>query len=113
MGNIGSHVTLPLGYENIKFEQPLDDSGRSNIISMLSRRQVVAAPFLSLSSRAATSKTNVVMFMTDDHGAWANGCYRCSEILNSQYQSPNFFPITFREQGWNLRLRDQTLPGAH
>jgi choline-sulfatase len=73
--------TLPLACPRTSSEQPLDDSGRSNIVSMLSRRQVVAAPFLSFPSRAATSKTNVVMFMTDDHGAWANGCYGCPEIL--------------------------------
>lgn len=51
---------------------------------MPSRRNVIAAPFLLLPSRAAARRPNVVLFMTDDHGAWANGCYGCSDI-----QTPN------------------------
>ncbi|QOY91112.1 sulfatase family protein [Paludibaculum fermentans] len=51
---------------------------------MPSRRSVLAAPFLLLPSRAAASRTNVVIFMSDDHGAWANGCYGCADI-----QTPN------------------------
>ncbi|MGJ5818427.1 sulfatase family protein [Paludibaculum fermentans] len=51
---------------------------------MPSRRSVLAAPLLLLPSRAAASRPNVVIFMSDDHGAWANGCYGCSDI-----QTPN------------------------
>jgi choline-sulfatase len=47
---------------------------------MPSRRDVLAAPFLLLPSRAAVRQPNVVLFMTDDHGAWANGCYGCGDI---------------------------------
>lgn len=47
---------------------------------MPSRREILAAPFLALPSRAAARKPNVVVFMTDDHGAWANGCYGCGEM---------------------------------
>ena len=47
---------------------------------MPTRRQLLAAPFLALPSRAAARRPNVVLFMTDDHGAWANGCYGCSDI---------------------------------
>jgi arylsulfatase A-like enzyme len=39
----------------------------------------LAAPFLRLPLRAAR-RTNVVMFMTDDHGAWALGSYGCPEF---------------------------------
>ncbi|MGH9627843.1 MAG: sulfatase family protein, partial [Bryobacteraceae bacterium] len=47
---------------------------------MLTRRQALAAPLLALPSRAAARKTNVVIFMTDDHGAWASGAYGCKEM---------------------------------
>ena len=50
----------------------------------LTRRSVLAAPFLALQSKAQTRRPNVVMFMTDDHGAWANGTYGCAEV-----QTPN------------------------
>lgn len=43
-----------------------------------SRRDLLAAPFV-LSSRTRP-RTNVVLFMTDDHGAWALGCYGCAEM---------------------------------
>jgi arylsulfatase A-like enzyme len=43
----------------------------------LTRRSLLAG---SLAARPAR-KTNVVMFMTDDHGAWATGAYGCPEIL--------------------------------
>ena len=33
----------------------------------------LAAPFVQTPSRSATRRPNVVMFMTDDHGAWATG----------------------------------------
>jgi arylsulfatase A-like enzyme len=47
---------------------------------MPSRRDLLAAPFLWLPARAAARKTNVVLFMSDDHGAWANGCYGCPDL---------------------------------
>ncbi|MEX2263170.1 MAG: sulfatase-like hydrolase/transferase [Bryobacteraceae bacterium] len=46
----------------------------------LTRRSLLtgigAAPLL----RAAARRPNVIMFMTDDHGAWASGAYGCAEI---------------------------------
>lgn len=39
----------------------------------------VAAPFIQAPKKAAR-RTNVVMFMTDDHGAWATGAYGCAEM---------------------------------
>jgi choline-sulfatase len=44
---------------------------------MPTRREALAAPFLLLPSRAASRRPNVVMFMTDDHGAWTLGSYGC------------------------------------
>jgi choline-sulfatase len=44
----------------------------------LSRREFLATPAV-LASRFA-ARTNVVLFMTDDHGAWAMGAYGCDEI---------------------------------
>ncbi|MCX6623843.1 MAG: sulfatase-like hydrolase/transferase [Acidobacteria bacterium] len=45
------------------------------------RRSLIAglagAPMVSIAGRAAASRPNVVMFMTDDHGAWATGTYGC------------------------------------
>jgi len=38
-----------------------------------------AAPFVHTAGRAAAPPTNVVMFMTDDHGAWSTGAYGCSD----------------------------------
>jgi len=40
----------------------------------------LAAPFVQTAPRAAPRRPNVVMFMTDDHGAWATGAYGCSQI---------------------------------
>ncbi|MDX1982175.1 MAG: sulfatase-like hydrolase/transferase [Bryobacteraceae bacterium] len=45
---------------------------RRNFLSM------TAAPFLQTASKAAEKRPNVVMFMTDDHGAWATGAYGCA-----------------------------------
>ncbi|MFB3826290.1 MAG: sulfatase [Bryobacteraceae bacterium] len=49
----------------------------------MSRRDLLAAagtwPFLSRNARAA-SRTNVVFFLTDDHGAWAVGPWGCPEM---------------------------------
>jgi len=42
-----------------------------------------AAPFVQ-TSRSRASRPNVVMFMTDDHGAWTLGSYGCQEA-----QTPN------------------------
>ena len=44
------------------------------------RSFLAAAPFVHTSGRAAATRTNVVMFMTDDHGAWATGTYGCGEM---------------------------------
>ena len=50
---------------------------------MTTRREVLstlaAAPFVHTARRGAV-KPNVVMFMTDDHGAWATGAYGCRDI---------------------------------
>jgi arylsulfatase A-like enzyme len=50
----------------------------------LSRRDVLrgaAAPFLITAARGAKAgRTNVVFFMTDDHGAWASGAYGCRDV---------------------------------
>lgn len=46
------------------------------------RRQALAlaaAPFVQ-TRRRDPRRTSVVMFMTDDHGAWATGAYGCPEI---------------------------------
>jgi choline-sulfatase len=43
---------------------------------MLTRRSLLAGSLAARPSR----KTNVVMFMTDDHGAWATGAYGCPEM---------------------------------
>jgi len=48
----------------------------------LSRRQAIAtfaAPFVQTRRRGST-RPSVVMFMTDDHGAWATGAYGCREM---------------------------------
>ncbi len=50
----------------------------------LSRRQVLTALGTAPLLRGAAKRPNVVMFMTDDHGAWATGAYGCREI-----QTPN------------------------
>ncbi len=46
----------------------------------LSRRSLIAAPFLWLPSKTAARRTNVVMFMSDSHGAWALGAYGCRDM---------------------------------
>jgi arylsulfatase A-like enzyme len=51
--------------------------------AFLSRRHLLAtsaAPALALASRTAPRRPNVVMFMTDDHSAWALGSYGCGEM---------------------------------
>lgn len=49
--------------------------------SKTTRRGLLAglagAPFIARPARAAAERPNVVMFMTDDHGAWATGTYGC------------------------------------
>jgi hypothetical protein len=39
----------------------------------------VAAPFVQTRKRTA-ERPNLVLFMTDDHGAWATGAYGAREI---------------------------------
>ncbi len=47
----------------------------------LSRRSLLSSlPAVLVRGSAATRKTNVVMFMTDDHGAWTLGSYGCREM---------------------------------
>ncbi|MEO7651893.1 MAG: sulfatase-like hydrolase/transferase [Bryobacteraceae bacterium] len=47
----------------------------------LTRRTLLAAPFTaSLAAAKSGRKPNVIMFMTDDHGAWATGAYGCAEM---------------------------------
>jgi len=51
----------------------------------ISRREVIAsAPFLRLAAKGAARRPNVVMVMTDDHGAWTLGSYGCGQM-----QTPN------------------------
>ena len=45
----------------------------------ITRRTLLAAAAAPL-VRGAQRRTNVVMFMTDDHGAWALGSYGCGEM---------------------------------
>ncbi len=44
---------------------------------MLTRRSLLAAPL----ALAAPARPNIIVFMTDDHGAWATGAYGCSEMF--------------------------------
>src|SRR5690242_16455460 len=46
----------------------------------VTRRSIIAAPFLRLASPAAARRTNVIMCMTDDHGVWAMGAYGCRDM---------------------------------
>lgn len=46
----------------------------------ISRRSLLAGFPALRTTRAASQRTNVVMFMTDDHGAWALGCYGCRDM---------------------------------
>jgi choline-sulfatase len=48
---------------------------------MLSRRRLLASAAPYVFARAAQPKRpNIIVFMTDDHGAWANGAYGCAEM---------------------------------
>lgn len=50
---------------------------------MISRRSfLAAAPYVASTASSArpNARLNVVMFMTDDHGAWATGAYGCGEM---------------------------------
>jgi arylsulfatase A-like enzyme len=40
----------------------------------------LAAPAVHTQSRTGPARPNVVMFMTDDHGAWASGAYGCGQM---------------------------------
>lgn len=48
---------------------------------MMTRRELLAAAPFVQTWRGARERPNVVFFMTDDHGAWANGCYGAKDIL--------------------------------
>jgi choline-sulfatase len=45
----------------------------------LSRRALFGLPFAALAQQKRR-RPNVIVFMTDDHGAWATGAYGCAEI---------------------------------
>ena len=51
------------------------DASRRRFLSTLA-----AAPAALAAQSAPRKKTNVVFFMTDDHGAWAMGAYGCKDI---------------------------------
>ena len=44
----------------------------------LTRRALFGIPFAALAQ--PRRRPNVIVFMTDDHGAWATGAYGCGEI---------------------------------
>src|SRR5438093_1612872 len=46
----------------------------------VTRRSILSAPLAWMPALRAEQRTNVVMFMTDDHGAWAMGAYGCREM---------------------------------
>jgi choline-sulfatase len=46
----------------------------------VTRRRFLAASAAASLSTAAARRPNVVLFMTDDHGAWATGAYGCPGI---------------------------------
>src|SRR5262245_46629537 len=46
----------------------------------MNRRSFLASISGAALAQAPRKKTNVVMFMTDDHGAWAMGAYGCAEM---------------------------------
>jgi len=47
----------------------------------ITRREFVTAAALApAAAKAAGTRPNVVMIMTDDHGAWATGAYGCKDI---------------------------------
>lgn len=54
---------------------------------MTTRRDFLAAASSLLVSRAAERRPNLIVFMTDDHGAWATGAYGCSEMSTPHIDS--------------------------
>lgn len=50
------------------------------IMKPIARRTLLGGTALGPFIRAASRPPNVVMFMTDDHGAWALGAYGCREM---------------------------------
>jgi choline-sulfatase len=55
----------------------------SDVLKTASRRETLgllaAAPFVQ-TPRRDSRRTSVIMFMTDDHGAWATGAYGCGDL---------------------------------
>lgn len=47
---------------------------------MISRRALFGLSFSALAQQRPARRPNVILFMTDDHGAWATGTYGCSEM---------------------------------
>ena len=54
----------------------------------LTRRRFLAASAAASLSTAAARRPNVVLFMTDDHGAWATGAYGCPSIHTPRIDAP-------------------------
>src|ERR1044071_4878417 len=55
-------------------------------MSFLNRRQLLTGAVASPLLRAAGPKTNVVFFMTDDHGSWASSPYGCTDLHTPNLQ---------------------------
>lgn len=49
-------------------------------MSRVTRRSLLTAVSAPFVLKSAPRRPNIVMFMTDDHGAWALGAYGCSDI---------------------------------
>src|ERR1017187_1480413 len=49
-------------------------------MSFTRRSLLSSLPAILVPGKAAARKTNVVMFMTDDHGAWSLGSYGCPDM---------------------------------
>lgn len=62
---------------------------------MISRRNVLGALAAAPLSSAAPRRPNVIIFMTDDHGAWATSVYGCSEIRTPHLQKLADTGLTF------------------
>lgn len=54
---------------------------------MLNRRQFLASAPLAVSRAAQAKRPNIIVFLTDDHGAWATGAYGCSEMVTPNIDS--------------------------
>ena len=81
---------------------------------------LAAAPFVQTRRRDAR-RTNVVMFMTDDHGAWATGAYGCRDmhtphidrLASSGVRFRNAFACTPVCSPSRMTYMTGTMPSAH